>query len=168
MTDTDRNITLGGGPFQPPTLGDVATLRSQNERQAATIARLTERLGEQNARLAVTTPNDLSRLLTYALSADEVFVDLDDDDELTIRIPGLTIRDGEIATRLRVFEVSAEVSFEVNATIEAEDEDRARELFAEALDNALLDFDVDPEPYGGVESSYTTDPDIGRITAYEG
>lgn len=168
MTDTDRNITLGGGPFQPPTPGDVATLRSQNERQAATIARLTERLGEQNARLAVTTPDDLSRLLSYALSAAEVFVDLDDDDELTIRVPGLTIRDGEIAPRLRVFEVSAEVTTEVNATIEAADEDEARDLFSAALDSVVFDLDLDLEPYDGVESSYTTDPDIGRITAYEG
>lgn len=167
MTDTDRNITLGGGPFQPPSPTELATLRSQNERQAVTIERLTERLDEQNRRLAVTTPDDLTNLLSYVLDATGVFVD-SDDESLTIRVPDLTIRDGEIVPPRQDFTVSAEITFEVNATVEAADEDEARDLFAAALDSALLDLDVDLEPYDGVESSYTTDADIGYISAYEG
>lgn len=152
----DRGVTLGGGPMQPPAPSDVAKLTEENER-------LRRRLREVLARQEVNTPDDLSQLLNYVFGTSEVFVDTDLDGELTVRIPDLTITDGEIAPARREFEVSTEITFEVTATVEAADEDAARDLFTEALDDALLGMDVKLDGHLDIESSYTTQPDIGYL-----
>lgn len=173
---TERNFQIGGGPFQPPASIDLDALRVEvndltgqlNDSKAET-ERLRRRLAEAVKRESIETPDDLSRLLGYVFSEYDptVFVDAEDD-QLTVRIPGLTINDdGEIRPIKREFEVSAQISFEVTAQIEAADEDAAREIFQEALDDELLSLEVNIEPYEGVESSYTTDADIGRVDVRE-
>lgn len=175
MTDypsyQERGFNIGGGPFQPPANVELEALRAQlteevdrTENAKAEAERLRRRLAEYVSRENVETPDDLSKLLGYVFSEYDptVFVDADDE-ELSIRIPGLTIRDGEIAAVKREFEVSAEISFEFTAQITAGDEDEAQEIFRDALDEELSRLHLTIDTYEGVESDYTTDAEIGRV-----
>lgn len=151
----------------PPT---VAELEAELERVRAEAERsdayLRDRITTLNGRLSVMTENDISNLLGYCLSSDgEIFVEAGLDG-LEITVHGLTIRDGEIRTIRRDFEVSATVTFEVTVTVEADSEEDAEEMFRDALEGAMPDIDVDMSA-GEFDSVYTTDPDIGYITVSE-
>lgn len=141
----ERNVTIGAGPFQPPSASELRDTHNElNDLKAERV-----RISEENTRLrlllAVSTANDLSTLLHRVLSeASDISVGTDIDGDLAITVEGLTLDDsGEIVQPEREFECSTTITFEHRATIKAADRDTAHDLYSEAVRDQLYDVDLD-------------------------
>lgn len=141
----ERNVTIGAGPFQPPTQNELRDVTNELNTLKAEYASVRGSLREARAILSVDTADDLSILLHRVLSgAGSVSVGTDVDGDLTITIEGLTLNDsGEIVQPEREFECSTTITFEHRATIKATDPDTARYLYSEAVRDQLYDVDLD-------------------------
>lgn len=142
---SERNVTIGAGPFQPPSASELRDIHNElNDLKAERV-----RIAEENTRfrslLSVRTDNDLTRLLHQVLpEAADISVRTDIDGDLEVTVEGLTLNDsGEIVQPEREFEVSTTITFEHRATIRATDEDTARDLYAEYLSDSLFEVDLE-------------------------
>lgn len=163
---TDRNVTIGAGPFQPPSPDQVRILRESLRVAEAEADSLRTANRDLAAVLRAHTADALVALVARALPGDDAEVTIDhDDDEIVVTIQGLTINaDGNIAPPLHEFELSTTVSFEHNATIRATDEDTARDLYAELLRDELYTVTIELNDYDGViEEQYSHDAEHGFI-----
>lgn len=141
----ERNVTIGAGPFQPPTPNELRDITNELNTLKAEHASVRGSLREARAILSVDTADDLSTLLHRVLSeAGSVSVGTDVDGDLTITVEGLTLSpDDEIIQPEREFEVSTTITFEHRATIKAKDRDTAHDLYSEAVRDQLYDVDLD-------------------------
>lgn len=142
---TDRDVTIGAGPFQPPTMGELRDITHELTLLKFEHERVRTELRETRDLLAVSHANDLSILLNRVLPDNGgVGVDTDMDGDLSITIEGLTlVGNGLIILPERDFECSATITFEHRATIRATDADAAAELYSEAVRDQLYDVDLE-------------------------
>ena len=78
----------------------------------------------------------------FDLGVYDVVLDTDDDDDVRIVLPNLTIDDeGDIVVKRRAYTVTAQYTVEVVVTVEAKDEDEARELVDDELYGASFDLE---------------------------
>lgn len=163
---TDRNVTIGAGPFQPPSPDQVRLLRESLQVAEAEADTLRTANRDLAAAFNAHTADALVALVARALPGTDGDVSIDhDDDEIVVTIRGLTINgDGNIAPPLHEFELSTTVSFEHSATIRATDEDTARDLYADLLRDELGDVTIELNDYDGViEEQYSYDAEHGYI-----
>jgi len=141
----ERNVTIGAGPFQPPTQNELRDITNELDTLKAEYTRVRDNLREARAILSVDTADDLSILLHRVLSeAGSVSVDTDVDGDLTITVEELTLNDsGEIVQPEREFECITTITFEHRATIEAKDRGTAHDLYSEAVRDQLYDVNLD-------------------------
>lgn len=133
---TDRNVTIGAGPFQPPSPSELAQVREQAIAEKARADRLASDLQRAYALLNVETADDLSALLYRVLpdEASDVVVDTDLDGDLTINAIGVTANDdGYITPKEQEFEVDFEVTIRGSFSVTAKSEEDADDIVTDVF-----------------------------------
>lgn len=144
MNPADRGITLGNGPFQPPTAHEAATLEEKVRNLEARIERLQPYLV-----YTLDTPGDLEALLARALPG-EVSVDVvSDEDSIEVHVDNLTVNDdGEFTQPSEEYEVRATITLHVGFHVEASGYREADERAADALAELSDDLDLPTAVFG--------------------
>ena len=138
-------MTEQTSPYAIVDLGTVTGSTSDPSGESvANYAPALERVG-----LGLSPSADLKRVIAdwsdrhgFALSVYDVDLDTDEDDDVRIILPDLTIdAQGDIVVKRRAYTVTAQYTVDVLVTVEAKDEDEARELVEDELYGASFDLE---------------------------